>query len=70
MHKLKSNVDLLKTKCAIRRLHDASVFVTYKPNSEKAKSNVMYKGAIKWNELSPIKRNLDFTEFKTLQSIA
>ena len=67
MHKQKANVDLMKPKTVNTRLHDAPVFNTYKPNNEKAKCNVLYKGATKWDGLPSNARNLDFTDFKTLQ---
>ena len=70
MHKQKTNANLLKPKAVNTRLHDAPVFSTYKPNNEKAKCNVNYKGATKWNELNSISRYLDFSDFKTLQKNA
>ena len=70
MHKQKKNANLLKPKAVNTRLHDAPVFNTYKPNNEKAKCNVIYKGAIKWNKLNSISRNLDFSDFKTSQKNA
>ena len=45
----------------------APVFWYYKPNNEKAKQNVMYRGALEWNTLSANDRNLEYTEFKLLQ---
>ena len=48
-------------------LHDAPVFSTYKPNNEKGRNNAMYKGAIKWNQLTSAVRNLGFNGFKNLQ---
>ena len=70
MHKLKSDNSLLKSKTVYTRLHDTPVFNTYKPNNEKVKNNLLYKGAIKWNELAPAIRNLDFKEFKIMQKKA
>ena len=45
----------------------APVFWYYKPNKEKARQNVIYRGAIEWNALTANTRNLDFDEFKLLQ---
>ena len=46
MHKQLLNTTLLKEKMVNTRLHSAPVFSTYKPNNEKARDNVMYKGAM------------------------
>ena len=64
MHKQTQNTDILKKTKIRTRLHAAPVFRTYKPNNEKARSNVMYRGAIKWNALPYIERNKDFNDFK------
>ena len=39
-------------------------FKVYKPNNEKAKLNVLYRGAIEWNALPSNEHNLDFDDFK------
>ena len=67
MHKQKSNVALLKPKRVNTRLQNVPVFNTYEPNNEKARNNVLYKGAMKWNELATNDRNLDFKSFKNSQ---
>ena len=67
MHRLTSQKSLLKQQIRQTRLHDAPVFNTYKPNNEKAKANVLYRGAIAWNMLPANVRNLNFIDFKTLQ---
>ena len=67
MHTQKSNVALLNSKRVDTRLHNVPVFNTYKPNNEKARNNVLYKGAMKWNELAANDRNLDFKSFKNNQ---
>ena len=67
MHKQKHNETLLKPKKRNTRLQDGPVFYTYKPNNEKAKSNVFYRGAVLWNSNKSEIRNLDFNEFKLLQ---
>ena len=43
------------------------VFNTYKPNNEKAKAGIFYRGAIAWNALNANYRNMDFASFKTYQ---
>ena len=40
---------------------------TYKPNNEKAKANVLYRGAIEWNAMGAELRNLDCEQFKKFQ---
>ena len=67
MSKEKGNKDLLKKHQIVTRLHTAPVFATYKPNNEKAKLNILYRGAIGWNSLPEKDRNLDHTEFKKMQ---
>ena len=66
MHRLKNCDNLLKKPVIITRLHQAPVFWYYKPNNEKARLNVFYRGALSWNNLTANVRNLDFNEFKTL----
>ena len=64
MHKQSHKNDLLK-QCNVRtRLHTAPVFKTYKPNNEKARQNVLYRGANAWNSLPSLDRNLNFNDFK------
>ena len=53
MHKQSLNDSLLKNKTKNTRMHDAPVFNTYKPNIENVRGNVIYRGAIKLNALSP-----------------
>ena len=50
-YKQTKNVNLLKKAKRKTRLHQAPVFKTYKPNSEKVKQNVLYRGATSWNAL-------------------
>ena len=47
------------------RLHQAPVFNTYKPNNERAKQNVLYRGAILWNGQSATDGNKNFKDFKS-----
>ena len=67
MSKEKTNQNLLKFTRIKTRLHLAPVFNTYKPNNEKARANVIYRGAIEWNNLPSIERNLNLDEFKAKQ---
>ena len=65
MQKQSHKNELLKKSKIKTRLHTAPVFATYKPKNEKAKQNVLYRGAIAWNLLPSADRNLDFNDFKT-----
>ena len=67
MHKQTDNQTLHKDKKVKTRLHNALVFKTYKPNNEKAKANVFYRGAMLWNTLGANYRNMDLEEFKLYQ---
>ena len=67
MHKQKHDEELLKIPGIITRLHSAPVFDTYKPYNEKARSNVLYRGAIEWNNLAPNDTNLELDDFKQYQ---
>ena len=64
MHKQCSKTELLKQTNVRTRLHKAPVFKTYKPNNEKARQNILYRGANAWNKLPSIDRNSDFNTFK------
>ena len=66
MHKQSSKLSLLKKPKRCTRLHNAPVFNTYKPNNEKVKSNVLYRGAISWNNLPASDRNMEFKELKKI----
>ena len=67
MHKRSDKECLLKKKTRETRMQSAPVFSTYKPNNEKARNNILYRGAIEWNILPADVRNLNFTDFKNLQ---
>ena len=67
MNKEKSNQNLIKTPLVQTRLHMALVFNTYKPNNEKARANIIYRGPIEWNKLPAIERNLNCDDFKKKQ---
>ena len=64
MHKQSTNIELLKPRNINTRLHNAPVFWQYKPTSEKARLNVIYRGGVSWNGLPAIKRNMEFVDFK------
>ena len=52
MFKQKGNLLIVNTRNICTRAHDAIVFTTIRPNSEKYKTNVFYKGAVAWNDLN------------------
>ena len=64
MHKQSSNRDLLKPGLRNTRLHMAPVFWQYKPLNEKVHMNVLYRGALLWNNLPADKRNMEFKAFE------
>ena len=64
MHKSSDKEHLLKQVGIGTRLHDASVFNTYKPNNEKVKLNVLYRGVLSWNMLDADVINMSFNKFK------
>ena len=57
MYKQKTNVNIIKCRVINTRLHDALLFINNKPNSEKYKNNVLYKGPLLWNSLPVEVRN-------------
>ena len=67
MHKQTVNKTLIKTTNVNTRLHEGPVFDTYKPNNEKSKANVLYRGAIEWNATGADVRNLDYHHSKLHQ---
>ena len=68
MFKQQTNVDIVNSRNVRTRAHDALLFTTIKPNNEKFKRNVYYKGALSWNSLPIIDRNCpDFNKFKSSQ---
>ena len=46
MYKQQSDVELINRRNIRTRLHDAIVFKLYKPNNEKSRQNVIYRGAL------------------------
>ena len=68
MYKQKGNICIVNTRNVRTRAHDALLFITKKPNNEKYKRNVLYKGALLWNELPVKERNIeDYEVFKKCQ---
>ena len=69
MYKQKQNVDIVNTRNARTRAHDALIFKTLQ--NEKYKRNIFYKGALSWNRLYSLpvhKRNIDTSDkFKDIQ---
>ena len=65
MHKQTEKKNLLKKTQKRTRLHQAPVFKICKPNNEKVKQNVIYRGAMIWNTLPATDRNLPFNCFKS-----
>ena len=51
-------------------MHDAVLFTTKKPNSEKYKKNVLYKGTLSWNSLSvAIRKSQTYLILKDLLNV-
>ena len=68
MYKQQGNTDLINRRNIRTRLHDAIVFNLYKPNSEKSRQNVIYRGALEWNKLGKEQKLLaNFKSFKSSQ---
>ena len=67
MCKEKGNESMLKKPARSTRLHMAPVFWHFKPNNEKARKNVIYRGAIEWNAQTANVRNMELTDFKLMQ---
>ena len=66
MHKQTNNNVLLKPCTVATRLHAAPVFEQCKPSNEKARLNILYRGASLWNGLPAKTRNLNFKDFKNI----
>ena len=49
MYTQKNNMDIFNSQIIDTRLHDALVFTYKKPNNEKYKNKVFYKGSVLWN---------------------
>ena len=61
MFKQLNNELIVNRRNVFTRAHDAPLFITstVRPNNEKYKRNIYYKGALKWNELSVTNRKID-----------
>ena len=70
MHRQKNCDNLLKISNVSTRLHQAPVFWYYKPNNERVRLNVSYRGALAWNNLPAKERNMEFKEFKNNEAKA
>ena len=63
----KNNVDIVNSRVINTRGHDALVFINSRPNSEKFKNNVLYKGPVLWNARSVQDRNIEtYDKLRTL----
>ena len=70
MFKQKHNVNIVNNRDVRTRAHEAPLFTTVKPNNEKYKRNVYYKGALSWHSLTVAERNQqDYVKFKSSQKI-
>ena len=68
MYKQRDNVHIVNKRNINTRAHDALLFTTQKPNNEKYKQNVFYRGALTRNNLPVRERNIpDFEKFKSVQ---
>ena len=65
MHKQTHKTELLEQTNVRTRLHTAPLFLSYKPNNEKARQNVFYRGANAWNVLPSSVKIRDFNYFKS-----
>ena len=68
MHRLKNCEKMLKISNIQTRLHQAPVFWYYKPDNERVRLNVFYRGALAWNMLPANERNMSFKDFKKAKS--
>ena len=59
MFKQRENMNFVNNRKVNTRAHDAILFVTKRPNSEKYKLNVYYKGALLWNEMTVPERSIE-----------
>ena len=62
MFKPRNNMNFVNNRKVNTRAHDATLFVTKRPNSEKYKLNVYYKGALLWNEMTVPERSIETYE--------
>ena len=66
IYKQKTNANIVNSRIINTRLHDALLFVNERPNSEKYKNNVLYKGPILWNSQTVYERS--FQSYEALKS--
>ena len=59
MFKQRDNMNFVNNRKVNTRAHNATLFVTKRPNSEKYKLNVYYKGALLWNETTVPERSIE-----------
>ena len=65
MFKQKSNKEIVNTRLVHTRAHDALLFTTIRPKSEKYKINVYYQGTLIWNAMNVHERSIEtYTELK------
>ena len=68
MYKKQNNVNIVNKRNVRTRAHDALLYLTKKTSNEKYKMNVLYAGAISWNNLLVQERNIDtYEKFKIVQ---
>ena len=68
MYKKRDVPALLDTKPIHTRARDGPLFKVAKPNCEKFKQSVLYNGAVSWNTLPPVTRNIDsYITFRNTQ---
>ena len=68
MYKKRDVPALLDTKPIHTRARDGPLFKVAKPNCEKFKQSVLYNGAVSWNTLPPLTRNIDsYINFRNTQ---
>ena len=68
MYKQRHNVNIVNTRNIRTRAHDALIFKTERPQNEKYKRNIFYKGALSWNSLPVYERNIEtYEKFKENQ---
>ena len=63
MYKQKSNVNIVNSRVINTRLHDVLIFISNRPNSEKYKNNVLYKGPTLWNSRPVLERNIQSEDY-------
>ena len=64
----KQNELIVNRRNIYTRAHDALLFMVNRPNNEKYKRNIYYNGALRWNELSVVNRNIEkYDNFKSTQ---